>query len=178
MVVRRKITERGKWRTEGWTLELWQQCYLKYYTHLYFNTPLGDWVVMALCVCLCRTTLSGMCRRDNGASELVQTAVSELGVIPPPNTHTLAICEHQHMTEQIGLQYGGRQGGWSKHHNIISKKGRGWSRAWGGPGWGVYQGAGQGLSWSEVRPTVQWSNGSLVCAPKLSPCFLKTRYRN
>ena len=88
-------------------------------------------------------------------------------------THTHTICEHQHMTEQIGLQYGGRQGGWSKHHNIISKIGRGGGGAGGGLGWGVYQRAGQGLSWSEVRPTVQWSNGCLVCAPKLSWCFQK-----
>lgn len=40
------------------------------------------------------------------------------------------------------------------------------------------RGMGLGLSWSEVRPTVQRSNGCLVCSPQLSSCFLKTRYRN
>lgn len=56
--------------------------------------------------------------RDNGTIEPVQTAVSE-GGIPHVHTHTHTICEQQHMTEQIGLQYEGEHDQQSKHHNII-----------------------------------------------------------
>lgn len=47
-----------------------QARYPKYYTHIYFNTPLGDWVVTGRLVFRGRAALPGWCRRDNGPSEL------------------------------------------------------------------------------------------------------------
>lgn len=87
-----------------------------------------------------------MCQRENRTSEL-PTAVNELGVTRT-HTHTHTVCEQPHMTKQIWLQYGGRRGGWSKHHNIISKKGwvRAWGRCAGGGEKGFTRGKGRGLA--------------------------------